>query len=132
MAAAIAVLLTTVGVAWADHVSSRGQTVAANVAFLDTEVSGKSLDEVRDLVMTRAQEVLSTEVTVDVGDGELVFSAGELGYTYDVDAVVTAIMEARHSGGLGQQIFDWLSSPLQPMARGDHVEYDPETARSGR
>lgn len=126
--AAFALLLVTVGVAWGDHVSNQGQTVAENVSFLGTDVSGKSSDDVRDLVMTRAEEVLSTDVIIDVGDAELAFSAEEVGFSYDVDAVVTAVMEARHSGGLGQQVIDWLTSPWQPIARGDRVGYDPETA----
>lgn len=119
----------TVAVAWADHVSDHGQTVAANVAFLDTDVSGTSVDDVRELVERRAVEVLSTDVIVDVGSGELTFSAGELGFIYDVDAVVAGIMDVRHRGDLGRRLLDWSTSPLKPAVRGDRVSHDPEVAR---
>lgn len=125
---AIAVMLTTTGTAWADHASSGGEEVAQSVAFLDTDVSGMALDQVRELVEDRASEVLTTNVIVDVGDRDVTFEAAELGFTYDVEGVVTDIMETRHEGSLEMRLIDWLTSPTHTITRGDRVDFDPDSA----
>ena len=126
---AIALIIATFGVAWGDHVSDSGQTTAANVWFLGDDVSGLSLPALSEVVESRAEEVLSTEIVVDTGEGELTYEAGELGFTYDVQGVVSEILGARHEGGLGRQALDWIRSPVSPITFDDSTGFRPEVAR---
>ncbi len=121
---AIALIIATLGAAWGDHVSDSGQTAAANVWFLETDVSGSSRARLIELVQSRADEILSTSVSVSVADQEVSYQAGELGFSYDVDGVVAEILEARHRGGPGQQALDWVSAPISPIGIGDSVEFE--------
>lgn len=127
---AIAVIPATIGVAWADHQNDAGRVVAANVWYLDQEVSGKSLGQVENIVEARAQEVLSREIGIDVGDRVVPYEATELGFTYDVDNVVKSIMSARHEGDLIRRVSDWVASPMEPEVVGDKTGYSPQIARS--
>lgn len=128
MTLAVVVALGTTGVAWADHASSQGQEVAKNVAFLETDVSGMSRGHVRDLVEARASEVLTTGVVVDVGERDVVYEASELGFTYDVEGVVSDILDARHTGNIEMRVIDWLTTPTHTIARDDQVGHDPDIA----
>lgn len=127
---AIALIPATIGIAWADHQSDAGETVAANVWFLDHEVSGRSLDQLESLVAARADEVLAKEIAVDVGDRTVSYTAAELGFTYEIGDVVSSIMRARHEGNLGTRVIDWVSSPMEPKTVGDVTGYDAGSART--
>lgn len=125
---AIALILATFGVAWGDHVSDSGQTAAGNVWFLGTDVSGLSRERLVDVVQSRADEVLSTAITVSAGDRDISYQAGELGFTYETEKVVTEILDARHRGDLARQALDWITSPLSPIRVGDSTVFQPLAA----
>jgi hypothetical protein len=126
---AIALIPATIAVAWADHQSDAGETVAANVWFLDNDVSGKSLAEVETLVATRAAEILSREIGVDVGDRVVSYTAEELGFAYEIDEVVSSIMRARHEGDLVTRVGDWVGSPLERSSYGDSTGFEARVAQ---
>lgn len=126
----VALVLAVVGVAWGDHVSDSGRTVAANVWFLDTDVSGLEVARVEEVVAARANEILATEITVDTGDGDIGFVAGEVGFGYQSDRVVAEILSARHAGDLARRVLDWVGSPFRPVRVTDRIEYDRQAAES--
>lgn len=127
---AIALIPATIGVAWADHQSDAGKTVAANVWFLDNDVSGSSLSQVETLVATRADEILSRPIGIDVGNRIVSYTAEELGFTYETDEVVSSIMQARHEGGLVNRIGEWVWSPMEAKTVDDSTGYDSDVAQS--
>jgi hypothetical protein len=125
---ALLVLLGSAGSAWADHVSDEGETVAENVWFDGTDMSGMSAEQATERVAEREEEVLTTQVGIDTGDGRLVLPAGELGFGYDEDATLDAILSARHTGGPVAELAAFLSGPFRPATLGDFVTFDEETA----
>lgn len=127
---ALLVLLGTAGSAWADHVSDEGQTVAENVWFDGTDMSRMSAEQATERVVEREEEVLTTEVGIATVDGQLVLPAGELGFAYDNDAALEAILSTRHRGGPVEELADFLSGPFQPESVGDFITFDEETAFS--
>lgn len=125
---AIGLILATIGVAWGDHLSDSGHTVAANVWYQGTDVSGLSDDQLRDVVEQRADEVLTTPVSVATGVGSVDYEAGDIGFTYDVDQVMGDILGARHTGGVARRALDWISSPVSPVSFGDRTDFDSAMA----
>ncbi len=125
---AIALIIGTLGAAWGDHVSDSGQTTAANVWFLGADVSGLSRAQLTEVVQLRADEVLSTPVSVTAGEKVISYQSGELGFSYDVAGVVAEILAARHQGGFVRQAADWIASPVSPIVVGDSTAFQPSVA----
>ncbi|MBW3667482.1 MAG: peptidoglycan binding domain-containing protein, partial [Actinobacteria bacterium] len=128
--AALLVLLGTAGTAWADHVSDEGEVVAENVWFAGTDLSGMISGQAAGRVAQREEEVLSNEIGIDTGEARIVLPAGELGFGYDHEAALDAILSTRHRGGPLDELADFLSGPFRPETVGDFVTFDEEAAFS--
>lgn len=127
--AAVVLAFATVAVAWVDHVSAQGAVVAQNVGFHGTEISGLTSTEASHLVETRGEAVLATPIEIDTGAEVVVFPAGDLGFRYESEAVLGAIMSARHDGGPFGDLLSWALSPLSRIEIVDVVSHDADRAR---
>jgi vancomycin resistance protein YoaR len=129
-AAAILVLLATTAAAWAEHLSDEGRVVAENVWYAGDDLSRLASEQAAALVVEREEEVLTTAVGIDTGDGRLLLPAGELGFGYDTEAALKAILSVRHTGGPWVEIADFFSGPFRRVTVDDFVTFDAEAAFS--
>lgn len=101
-----------------------------NVFFEGQEVSGKTSTEVAGLVQARGESVLGSPIEIDTGLGVLTFPAGDLGFRYHHEEVLSAIMSARHDAGAFGDLWSWAIAPLSPLDVSDVVSHHPDPARA--
>lgn len=127
------VLLLGLGISaysWYDHLESTGNTVAGNVAFAGHQVEGLSRDEVRAIVVERVIDVIGAPIMFDTPQGSIDVQASELGYSYDIEAMVDRVFEARHRGGIITQFTNWVTSLTDPIDVPDETGFDADQARA--
>lgn len=121
--------IAVAAVAWAIHLSNEGHQVAPNVRFAGLDISGISADDATVEVGERASVVLATPVTFDLGNRKVTMSAEELGYEYMSGPTVSAILEARHEGGIWDEFSSWITTPFRAHSVPDNVALDLDVAR---
>ncbi|MDH3189236.1 MAG: VanW family protein [Acidimicrobiia bacterium] len=126
----IAVSLGASAYAWYDHLTAGGDSVAGNVAFVGDRLDGMTRDEVRALVIDRALDVLSREVTVGTPTGEVALQVNQVGFDYDIAATVDEALASRHQGGFVTQFQSWLATMTTTHQVRESITFDPEAARA--
>lgn len=127
-AAAVALIFMMVALAWANHLSTEGSTVAGNVHFAGIDLSGASIDDARGVVESRAEDLLETPIHVVTGGEDLVMTAGELGFSYDTSSVLDEVTTARHTGSPMDVFLDWSESFFSVIEVADLIVFDPAVA----
>lgn len=115
---------------WYDHLTSTGETVAGNVTFAGEQMEGMTRQQVREIVVDRAVAVIGSPVLIDTPQGSIEVQASELGYSYDIDAMVDRVFQARHRGGILAQFVTWVTSLTEPITVPDETEYDSSKAHA--
>ncbi|MEE8406110.1 MAG: VanW family protein [Acidimicrobiia bacterium] len=128
-ASAAALFLITAALAWANHLSTEGSTVAGNVYFAGVDLSGVSIDDAAEAVESRAEELLGTPISLVTGGEDLVATAEELGFSYDRTSVVAKATAARHVGSPLDVFLDWSASFFTSIEIADVIVFDPMVAR---
>jgi VanW like protein len=95
------------GIGWSSHVRHDGDQVAAKVVYAGVPVEGLTPEAVEDVVAERAQQVLSQDVTIEVGDQALSVPLNRLGFSYDIATNTRDILETRHQGTVWSQFSSW-------------------------
>jgi vancomycin resistance protein YoaR len=121
--------LTVAAVAWTLHVASEGEQIAPNVRFAGIDISGITPDAAADEVGNRETEFLDTRVKVDLGERQVVMTAGEAGFDYLFGETVSAVVSARHADGPVEEFIAWVSTPFEAVHVDDRFTFDEETAR---
>jgi hypothetical protein len=128
-ASAVSLILITAALAWANHISTEGSTVAGNVHFAGVDLSGASIDEAAEVVESRAEELLGTPISVVTGGEDMVATAEELGFSYDRTSVLDTATTARHVGSSLDVFLDWSASFFTTIEIADVIVFDPGVAR---
>ena len=128
-AGAAALIFITAALAWANHLSTEGSTVAGNVHFAGIDLSGTSIDDAEEIVGSRAEELLGTPISLVTGGEDLVTTAEELGFSYDTSSVLGTVATARHVGGPIGVFFDWSASFFSTIEVADLIVFDASVAR---
>lgn len=126
----IAISLGASAYAWYDHLEAGGETVAGNVVYVDQRLDGMSEDQVREIVVTRAIELMKQPVIVETPTGNVEVRASDLGFDYNVEQTTENVFATRHQGGMVTQFRAWVSTLTTPQQVREAVDFDPETARS--
>lgn len=121
--------LTVAAVAWTFHVASEGEHIAPNVKFAGVDISGITPDAAADEVGVREAEFLDTPVSIDLGERQVVLTAGEIGYDYLFGETVSAVVSARHADGPIEEFVAWVSTPFEEIDVDDRFVFDEEKAR---
>jgi hypothetical protein len=114
------------GLGWSNHLSREGELVANNVSYAGEPLEGADRSQVESKVAERAAAVLTREITIDFGEGELSVALGEVGLSYDRPATVEAILGARHEGSVWRQISSWALGGLDTHEVVEHWSFDRE------
>ena len=122
-------LFALAGVGWSNHVSSEGELVANNVSYAGMSLDGTGATEVEAVVADRSSQVLTREMTIDFGEGELTVPLGTIGFSYDVPATVDEVLGARHQGSVWRQFSAWAIGALTRYEVEEQWSFDPEQAR---
>jgi hypothetical protein len=122
------ILFGLAGLAWSNHLSDSGVVVAGNVRYGGSPVEGLNRGEVAAAVSARAEQLLSDELTIEYGEGELTVPFAEIGFTYDQDATAQAMIAARHQGSVWDQFSSWAIGGLIADDIVDVWAFDPEIA----
>jgi len=123
------VLFALAGLGWSNHVSSEGERVANNVIYAGVSLEGVAPAQVEAAVADRAEEVLTRELVIDFGQGELAVAVGTIGFTYNQPATAQEILGARHQGSVWRQFASWALGGLVPDQVEEQWAFDLETAR---
>ena len=123
------ILFALAGLGWANHVSSEGELVAHNVSYAGVSMEGAASPRVESEVADRASEVLTREVTIDFGQGELTLPLRAIGFSYDHEATVDALLGARHQGSVWRQFSSWAIGGLTTRVVEEQWSFDPDRAR---
>lgn len=123
-------LMIAMAVAWNDHLRADGSTLAGNVYLADVDTSTLEVGEARAVVVDRARRILETPITVVTGSEDVVFSAQDLGFTYDVELAVAKLSGARHHGGFLEVAWSWMTTSLDEITVEDPIGFNPEIAGS--
>ena len=115
---------------WNSHLQDAGEHVAPNVSFLGEDLSGLERGEVVSLIEARADEFESTEITVDLGDAQVVREAKSLGYRFDVETTVSDILEVRHGDGIWDEFTGWITAPFSQIEVEETYLFDEEAGRA--
>lgn len=126
----IAISLGASAYAWYDHLVAGGDLVAGNTTFVGRRIDGMSREEVRELVVDRAVELLAQPVTVEFPSGAVEVQFSELGYNYDVDETVERAFASRHRGNVITQFRSWLATLTTPNAVSEVTGFAPDVARA--
>jgi hypothetical protein len=103
--------------------------VANNVSYAAEPMEGATPSEVESAVADRSSQILSRELVIDYGQGELVVPLGTIGFSYDQPATRAAILSARHEGSVWRQFSSWASGGLLIDEIEEQWSFDPEQAR---
>lgn len=122
------ILFALAGIGWSRHVSNEGVTVANNVTYAGEPVEGATPSMVEATVARRSSEVLTRELTIDFGQGELAVPLGSIGYSYDETATAAAILGARHEGSVWRQFSSWALGGILMDEIEERWAFDPELA----
>ena len=125
-----ALLFLFVSGSWAGHVSEAGEFIAPNVKYAGADLTGLSIKETARIVQARSRLLLSTPIEIDTGEGLLVLRADELGFQYDVPAVVDDLRLARHKGNAISTFLSWVSASFAGIEVDDQITFNGATARA--
>ena len=128
-AVAAALMFISAALAWANHLSTEGTTVAGNVHLAGIDLSGASIDDAREVVESRAEQLLGTPINLVTGGEGLVTTAEELGFSYDTSSVLDKVTTARHMGSPMNVFLDWSASFFSIMEVTDVIAFDAAVAR---
>ena len=117
-----------VALAWANHLSTEGSTVAGNVHFAGMDLSGASIDDARGVVESRAEDLLGTPIYLVTGGEDLATTAAELGFSYDTSSVLDEVTTARHAGSPMDVFLAWSESFFSVIEVADLIVFDPVVA----
>jgi hypothetical protein len=123
-------LFTLAGFGWSNHLSDEGETVANNVNYAGLSVEGLTSDQVAVSVSERASDLLTRQLTIDFGPGQLALPYGELGFRYDEGATVQLVMDARHEGSFWEQFSSWAIGELVSDEVEEVWAFDEDQART--
>lgn len=123
------VLLGAAGFSWSQHLEGSGEVVAARVELDGIEVGGMTADEVRNVVASHAERVLSQTITMEVDGGKARFRLEDLGFRYSQRATVGNIMESRRDGGPLAQMLSWFTTPFMVSSADVSWALDADKAR---
>jgi VanW like protein/Putative peptidoglycan binding domain len=116
-------------IAWTTHVASEGEQIAPNVRFAGIDVSGLAPEEAAEHVGWRETAFLQTPVTIDLGERQVTMTAAEIGFDYQDEATVTAIVSARHEDTAWGEFLAWARTPFRTEVITDEYRFDEEVAR---
>jgi hypothetical protein len=117
------------GFGWSRHLADEGLVVAGNVHLAGEPLQGMGPDQVASAVSARANDLLTRELTIEYGPGELAVPFGDLGFTYDETATAGRAMTARHEGAVWEQFSSWAVSGLAVEEIDEVWSFDVEEAR---
>ena len=123
------ILFALAGVGWASHLSDDGVVVASNVFLAAKPLEGLTPEQAADAVSARASELMTTEVTIEYGAGELTVPFSELGFSYDEAATLDRVMIARHDGSVLEQFSSWAVGELRAEEIEEVWDFDDAAAR---
>ncbi len=123
-------LFTLAGFGWSNHLSDEGEAVANNVHYAGLSVEGMTPDEVAARVSERASELLTRELTIDFGPGQLAIPYRELGFSYDEQATAQRVIAARHEGSVWEQFSSWAIGELVSDDVEEVWSFDEQQART--
>jgi len=123
------VLFALAVLGWSDHVSSEGRHVAQNVSYAGVPLEGATPSQVESEVADRSSEVLTREITIDFGQGELTVELGATGFSYDHEATVHEVLGARHQGSVWRQLSSWALGGLDTHEVEEQWAFDPDRSR---
>lgn len=115
-------------VAWTAHVASEGDEIAPNVSFAGVDLSGLDPAEAGAVVEQRRQEFLATPVIIELGGRRVVTDAEDIGFEYDVEQTLDAVVSARHGDGPISEFAAWVSTPFQEITIDDRYHLDQSRA----
>jgi hypothetical protein len=110
--------------AWTTHVASEGDEIAPNVRFAGVDISGSTPSDAAEQVRAREREFLSTPVSIDLGEREIVMTAEEAGYVYLYDQTLADVVAARHGDGIWSEFKLWAATPFEPVTVSDKFALD--------
>jgi hypothetical protein len=122
-------LFALAGLAWSNHLSDAGEVVANNVVYAGVPVEGLSQDQVAEAVSNRADDLLSTPLLIEYGEGEMSATYRDLGFSYDEAETVDRVIAARHEGSVWDQFSSWAVGELIADDVEEAWAFDPEQAR---
>ncbi|HEX5694957.1 MAG TPA: hypothetical protein VFZ15_01135, partial [Acidimicrobiia bacterium] len=73
------VMFALAGFGWSRHLADEGLVVAGNVHLAGEPLQGMGPDQVASAVSARANDLLTRELTIEYGPGELAVPFGDLG-----------------------------------------------------
>jgi len=123
-------LFALAGLGWSNHLSTAGEVVANNVRYAGVSVEGLTHEEVAGAVSGRASDLLSRQLTIEYGAGELTLPYADLGFTYDEGTTTERVIAARHQGSVWDQFSSWAIGELIADDVEEEWSFDPEQARS--
>jgi vancomycin resistance protein YoaR len=126
----LAIPLVISATAWTSHVSSEGDEIAPNVHFAGIDLSGATPEEAAAHVGWRETAFLQTPVTIDLGEQVVTMTAEEIGFDYDYDRTVQAVVSARHRDNAWGEFVSWVSTPFSEETIEDVYRLDEEKAKS--
>jgi hypothetical protein len=119
------VLFALAGFGWSKHLSDEGQVVANNVRYAGELVEGMTPEAVEAAVSTRAAALLTREMTVDYGGGQLSIPLEDIGFSYDQQTTTERLMTARHQGSVWDQFSSWAIGELVAEEVEEAWGFDP-------
>ncbi len=103
--------------------------MANNVNYAGRPMEGTTPSEVETAVANRSSEILTQELTIDYGQGQLAVPLGTVGFSYDQSATQEAILGARHEGSVWRQFSAWAIGGLAADEIEEVWAFDPDQAR---
>lgn len=100
--------------------------VAPNVIFDGMAMRRLSLNELDDIVDSRAREILDAPIVVQTPAGFIETTAAELGVEVDRTATFDAVAEAGRTGSFLSRLWSWARAPWTPRVVESTVGWSPE------